>query len=137
MLITKNGGRIPHEVAQKLVANYKDKKEPHLKKAMGGKPETTSVWFDYDFCIMLMQDLLRKEINGLRIYFGAYDKDHSDPDNREKMTAIFVTTKGTRTAEEGEDDLTPAGATEEEFMYEYNEGKICPPKCPTTGYIKL
>jgi hypothetical protein len=130
MIITGHGRRISKAEAKKLVDEYKAKKEPHLKKAMG-KDETTSVWFDYDFCIMLMQDLLRKEINGLRIYFGAHDKVHSDPDKKDKMTAVFVTTTGDRTADWGNDDFTTV--IKEELLTEYNDGKICPPKCQGVG----
>lgn len=95
MIITKHGGTIPHEVAKKLVDDYKTKKKPRLDDTAGNdKKETTSVWFDYDFCIALMQDLLRKEINGLRIYFGAYNSAHSDNEKKDKMTTILVTTTG-------------------------------------------
>lgn len=128
MLITKSGERIPQDVAQNLIANYKDKKEPLLREAMEGKPETTSVWFDYDFCIMLMQDMLRKEVNGLRIYFGAYDNSHPDPDNKDKMTVVLVTTTGSRDQDTGDDNITST-VEEQSLSSIYNDGRLCPPKC--------
>ncbi len=138
MIINKAGEIIPHEVAKKLVDNYKAKKKPRLDDTAGTKKkETTSVWFDYAFCEMLMKDLKRGEINGLRIYFGAYDETHSKEENKNKMTVVLVTTTGSREAQrdeddiQGDDDLTPS-AGEKDLLYEYNEGKLCPPKCQGT-----
>ena len=124
MIATGIGRRISHAEAKKLADEYKHKKKNHLERAIG-KEETRSIWFDYDFCIMLMHDLIRKEINGLRIYFGAYDNSHSE-EKKDKMTAILVTTKGPRTGQTwGDDDIADV---EEKFIEEYNDGQLCPPR---------
>lgn len=129
---------ITHKRAKELVANYRANKKPHLDKEMetdkeGKKRETESVWFDYEFCKELIADLQRGKINGLRIYFGAYGKEDPIDYKKNKMTTVLVTTTGPRGQDWGEDDLTPATKME----WEWNEGKICPPRCPPEGAIKL
>lgn len=126
---------IPHEEVEKLKANYQKNKKPHLDKEMeedesGKKRDTTSVWFNYEFCQVLKRDLERDVIKGLRIYFGAYDKHElneqgkEDKDKSNKLTVVLVTTTGSETDSEGAvDDITAP------LMAEYNEGKLCPPRC--------
>ncbi len=53
-------------------------------------------------------------------------KNISRRDNKNKMTAILVTTTGPRDQDWGDDDITPE--KEEQLLFdEYNEGKLCPP----------
>jgi hypothetical protein len=120
---------IPKEEVEKLIANFMAHKKPHLDKEMkedssGKKRDTTSVWFDYEFCQLLIKDLQQGKAKGLRVYFGAYDKKHDDPDKRNKLTVMFVTTTGSETeSEEAVDDYTFP------ILGSYNEGKLCPPRC--------
>ncbi len=90
----------------------------------GQRRDTTSVWFDEAFCQALIADLKRTDIHGLRVYFGAYEKHDEDPDKRNKLTVVLVTTTGSPTNPEvAVDDHTPP------LKAEYNDGRLCPPKC--------
>ena len=128
---------IQHAEVEKLVGNYLNNKKPHLDKGRKDddngnedKGESTSVWFDNAFIEVLRKDLERTEINGLRIYFGAYDKKHQDDDKKNKMTVVLVTTTGSGVnAVDAIDERTP-DEPKAPFI-EYNDGKLCPPMCQT------
>ena len=95
---------------------------------MGGNPESTSIWFDYDFCTELIEELRKDRVNGLRVYFGAYDSSAPDVDNKDKMTVVLLSTAGPRTQDWGDDNLSADGSSLDAF----NDGRICPPKCSGT-----
>lgn len=123
--MNSSGRRISTDDATRLVKQYKQTKQPLLEKALGGTGETTSIWFDYAFCTELMEELRNDKVNGLRVYFGAYDSAAPDDANKDKMTVVLVSTLGPRTQDWGDDNLSGDGSALDAF----NDGRICPPRC--------
>ncbi|MES2882800.1 MAG: hypothetical protein V4676_11670 [Bacteroidota bacterium] len=123
--MSTSGRRISTDDATRLVNEYKKTKKPLLEDGLAKNPETTSVWFDYNFCTELMEELQKEQVNGLRIYFGAYDGGAPDEVNKNKMTVVLVSTVGARTQDWGDDNLSGDGSALDAF----NDGRLCPPRC--------
>ena len=123
MIITVPGRKITRSEAIKLVKAYKHNKWFALSHGIK-KEETRSVWFNSAFCAELAKDLQRKEINGLRIYFGAYDGDEGNADKKEKMTVVLISTLGPKDQDWGNDEIQP---DDSKLTTPYNDGSLCPP----------
>jgi hypothetical protein len=123
MIIAGPGRKITKSEAKKIIQGYKRKKWFKLSSDIQ-KEETKSVWFNSEFCAELASDLQRGEVNGLRIYFGAYDADNADEGKKEKLTVVLISTLGPKNAEWGDDELLPDDI---KLTSSYNDGSLCPP----------
>jgi hypothetical protein len=123
MIITGPGRKITRSEAKRIIQGYKHTKWFKLCDGIK-KEETKSVWFNSEFCAELAKDLQRTDVNGLRIYFGAYDGDDGDDGKKERMTVVLVSTTGDKDADWGRDELQP---DEPKFNTSYNDGALCPP----------
>lgn len=115
--------------AKRLVRNFKNHKWDPLSKGID-KDETKSVFFNRRFCDELIRELQQPGIDGLRVYFGSYEKDHKNPNRNGKLTVIFVTSsKGNNVLEDPtEEEKGPQDyEMADQKLDEMNDGAICPP----------
>jgi len=104
---------------KRLTAAYKNSlgtgKPCHNNEGREITSQSQSIWFDRNTIMKLLEQT--DEISGgLKIYFGAYDKETTkDPEEVGKLTVVLA-------ASNNNEDPT------EESQIE-NGGRICPPNC--------
>lgn len=126
------------EVNQRI-KNYLNDKRPLLAAAMN-RPESKSAWYSLSQFEELIREMYYLHADGLRIYWGAYNKD--DQDFPGMMTIVFVPTHldeitGNHTDividndESFEDRCTATGdaVTIQGGRKNYDTIGLCPPSC--------
>lgn len=117
-----------------VIRNYKQERWIQNSRHIG-KEDSLSVWYSIEELEEFL--LMAKEHggDGVRLYFGAYDKDHAPkPEYTGRQTVVFVATKQKESA---------SGATNHKDIYvntekgnsilAYNVGSLCPPFCREFG----
>ena len=122
--------------AKRLVRNFKNQKWFQACGSMG-EEDTKSVFFNRTFCDELIRELQQEGIDGLRVYFGAYEKEHKNPNRKGKLTVIFVTTNNHfKNKLDNPEDPEHGPKDDEELedadinkvkLSELNDGALCPP----------
>ncbi|MBL7727607.1 MAG: hypothetical protein JNM68_07980 [Dinghuibacter sp.] len=66
--------------SQELISNFMQKKYAALNNTIpSGAEETRSVWYSFEHIEQLYKELVYLNADGLRIYFGAYGENCTDP----------------------------------------------------------
>jgi hypothetical protein len=125
----KVGKQVNTKHVDNAIRNYKQERWVENSRRLG-KEDSLSVWYS----IEELEDFIAKSkehgADGLKLYFGAYDKDYeTQPLYAGRQTIVIVATKHKDT-EDGHTnkDLyvqTDAGTS----ILAYNAGMICPPFC--------
>ena len=142
MLTTKKksvkvGKLVTTEHVNNIIENYKQERWAHSSKRLG-KEDSLSVWYSVEELEEFLEKIKSHGGEGVRIYFGAYDKDYSEkPLYAGRQTVVLVATKQKETATgETNKDLyitTEKGTT----ILAYNLGSMCPPWCGGGGGIGI
>jgi hypothetical protein len=123
------GKRVNSRHVDTLIRNYKKERWVHSSKRLG-KEDSLSVWYSLDELMEFMELAKRHGGDGVRLYFGVYDKETAkDPLYEGRQTVVFVATK--------EKEIENGRANKEVYVntddgtsiLAYNAGKICPPVC--------
>lgn len=128
-------GTIPYEVLRILNYNYGSTQD--YLSTYKQKAETQSIWFNMDndfrnFLAELLNPV--RQVSGLRVYIGEYDKSTIPPgkpeiDYLKKITVGFIATK----FENGKHIDHPDETTKKSNLAidAYNHGELCPPQSPS------
>jgi hypothetical protein len=125
----KVGKQVNTDHVNTIIRNYKTERWAHNSKRLG-KEDSLSVWYSVEELEEFLAKAKDHGADGIKLYFGAYDKEHAPlPLYEGRQTIVLVATKDKET-ERGTvtKDLyinTDKGAS----ILAYNVGRICPPIC--------
>ncbi|MBI1343956.1 MAG: hypothetical protein GC171_13565 [Terrimonas sp.] len=127
----KAGKFVNTEHVDAAIKNYKQERWVHNSKRLG-KEDSLSVWYSVEELEDFLQKVRREGGDGVRMYFGAYDKEQAEvPLYAGRQTIVLVATKCKETPNgEVNKDLyiqSKSGNT----ILAYNTGRLCPPFCTT------
>ena len=114
-----------------VIRNYKQERWVHNSKRLG-KEDSMSVWYSVDELEEFMEKIKEHGGDGVRLYFGAYDKQYTEkPLYAGRQTVVLVATKEkeneSRVTNKDVYITTDKGST----ILAYNAGHLCPPFCNT------
>lgn len=112
-----------------VISNYKKERWAANSKHIG-KEDSLSVWYSVQELEEFLQKVKENGGDGIKMYFGAYDKQHApQPLYADRQTIVLVATK-TKDTPNGEvnKDLYVSSETENTILA-YNAGALCPPLC--------
>src|SRR5258705_6749449 len=114
-----------------VIRNYKQERWVHNSKRLG-KEDSMSVWYSVEEIEEFMEKIKEHGGDGVRLYFGAYDKQYSEkPLYAGRQTVVLVATKEKETVT-GIINKDLYINTENGFtILAYNAGGLCPPFCQT------
>lgn len=120
-----------------VISNYKRERWVHNSKKLG-KEDSLSVWYSIGELEAFFELARSRGADGVRLYFGAYDKDY--PENElyaGRQTIVLVATRSVE-SERGavQKDLYILHDNHNSILA-YNAGIPCPPYCPHEGGIGL
>ena len=115
--------------ANSVIRNYKTERWVHNSRRLG-KEDSLSVWFSVEELEEFFSKAKDHGADGVRLYFGAYDKEHApQPLYEGRQTIVMVATKQKETGKgEVNKDIyinTGNGSS----ILAYNSGLPCPPIC--------
>lgn len=125
----KVGKQVDTAHVDNAIRNYKQERWVQNSQRLG-KEDSLSVWYSIEELESFIAKSKEHGADGLKLYFGAYDKDYeAQPLYAGRQTIVIVATKHKDT-EDGRTnkDLyvqTEAGTS----ILAYNAGMICPPFC--------
>lgn len=120
------------------IRNYKQERWAQNSQRIG-KEDSLSVWYSIEELEEFIALSKEHGADGLKLYFGAYDKDFSkQPLYAGRQTVVIVATKH-KESEDGVNNhnnkdiyiQTEKGSS----ILAYNMGTICPPFCTKDGTI--
>lgn len=116
-----------------VIKNYKQERWVHNSRRLE-KEDSLSVWYSVEELQEFMELIKTHGGDGVRLYFGAYDKDYREqPLYAGRQTVVLVATKQKET-ENGEANRDIYINTEKgNTILAYNAGKLCPPFCTVIG----
>ena len=129
----KAGKRVNTKHVDSLIKNYKRQRWVQNSKNLG-KEDSLSVWYSLDELMSFMQTAKESGSDGIRLYFGVYDKETTeDPSFEGRQTIVLAATK--------EKEIENGTANKEVYVQTkdgtsilaFNSGKICPPYCTEIG----
>ena len=128
----KAGKQVNTEHVNNVIRNYKKERWLHNSKHIG-KEDSLSIWYSLEELEEFLAKAKQHGADGIKMYFGAYDKEHAPtPVHAERQTIVLVATRD-RDTDNGTvtKDLyvnTEKGTS----ILAYNVGRPCPPICNTT-----
>ena len=127
----KVGKQVNTKHVDTVIKNYKQERWVHNSKRLG-KEDSLSVWYSIEELEEFIAKSKDHGADGIKLYFGAYDKDHKEqPLFAGRQTIALVATKH---------KVTPAGESNKDIyistengssILAWNAGNICPPYCGT------
>jgi hypothetical protein len=125
----KAGKRVNTKHVDSLIKNYKRERWVQNSKNLG-KEDSLSVWYSLEELMSFMQTAKENGSDGIRLYFGVYDKDTAhDTAFEGRQTIVLVATKQ-KEVEDGVAHKEVYINTENgNSILAFNAGWICPPKC--------
>lgn len=129
----KVGKFVTTEHVDTVVKNYKQERWVHNSNRLG-KEDSLSIWYSVEE----LEDFLRKAKehggDGVRMYFGAYDKDFQEkPLYAGRQTIVLVATREKETETGSIDKNIYVSTDKGTSILAYNAGRPCPPVCSTVG----
>lgn len=127
----KVGKQVNTDHVNTVIKNYKKERWVHNSNRLG-KEDSLSVWYSIEELEEFIAMSKEHGADGIKLYFGAYDKDYEDqPLYAGRQTIALVATKN-KVTEAGElnKDIyiqTENGST----ILAWNAGNMCPPYCGT------
>ena len=125
----KAGKFVNTEHVDTVIKNYKQERWVHNSKRLG-KEDSLSVWYSVEELEEFLAKAREHGGDGVRMYFGAYDRDHAPkPLYAGRQTIVMVATKQIETTN-GEVSKDIYLNTEKgNSILAYNVGRLCPPFC--------
>ena len=129
----KAGKRVNTAHVDNVIKNYKQERWVHNSKRLG-KEDSLSVWYSVEELQEFMELIKIHGGDGVRLYFGAYDKDYAnEPLYAGRQTIVFVATKFKETENGGTNKDLYTNTESGNNILAYNAGNMCPPKCVEIG----
>lgn len=125
----KAGKLVNSEHVNRIISNYKRERWIQNSKHIG-KEDSLSVWYSVEELEEFLQLVKDHGGDGIKMYFGAYDKEHAPKTlYQDRQTVVLVATK-TKDTINGEvnKDMYISGEAGNTILA-YNVGKLCPPFC--------
>lgn len=129
----KVGKQVSTHHVDNAIRNYKQERWLDNSKRLG-KEDSLSVWYSIEELEEFIAMSKEHGADGLKLYFGAYDKDYAkQPLYAGRQTIVIVATKHKDT-EDGHTNKDIYIQTEKGTdILAYNMGTICPPFCTREG----
>lgn len=123
------GKQVNTDHVNSVIKNYKRERWVHNSKRLG-KEDSLSVWYSIEELEEFIAKSKEHGADGIKLYFGAYDKDYEDQQLfAGRQTIALVATRHKETIDGGTNkDIyiqTERGTT----ILAWNAGSICPPYC--------
>lgn len=129
----KAGKRVNTKHVDSLIKNYKRERWVQNSKNLG-KEDSLSVWYSLEELMSFMQTAKENGSDGIRLYFGVYDKETAhDADFEGRQTIVLVATKQKEVKGEIAHKEIYVNNDKGSSILAFNAGWICPPKCGTFG----
>jgi len=129
----KAGKRVNTKHVDSLIKNYKRERWVQNSKNLG-KEDSLSVWYSLEELMSFMQAAKENGSDGIRLYFGVYDKDTTqDTDFEGRQTIVMVATKQKEVEGGIAHKEIYVNTDNGSSILAFNAGLICPPKCGTFG----
>lgn len=128
----KVGRQVNTKHVDTVIKNYKQERWVHNSKRLG-KEDSLSVWYSIEELEEFIAKSKEHGADGIKMYFGAYDKDYKDQPlyaGRQTIALVATKHKETRKGASNKDVYITAenGAT---TILAWNAGTLCPPYCGT------
>jgi hypothetical protein len=125
------GKLVNSEHVNTVIRNYKQERWIS-NSARLGKEDSLSVWYSIEELEGFLAKAKEQGGDGVRLYFGAYDKDYTEnPVYAGRQTIVFVATKQKDTLEGSVRKDIYINQGGETTILAYNAGSLCPPFCTT------
>ena len=112
-----------------VIKNYKQERWVHNSKRLG-KEDSLSVWFSLQDMEEFIAKLKDHGGDGVRFYFGAYDKDFAEkPVYAGRQTVVMVATRQKATVNGEVNKDIYIHSEKGTSILAYNVGHLCPPFC--------
>lgn len=128
----KVGKLVNSEHVDNVVRNYKQERWVHNSRRLG-KEDSLSIWYSIEELEEFLEKAKEHGGDGIRLYFGAYDKDlPENPLYAGRQTIVLVATKEKEMVCGGSNSKDIYIQTEQgSSILAYNAGRPCPPFCTT------
>lgn len=125
----KAGKLVSTSYADNLIRNYKQERWAANSRKLG-KEDSLSVWYSVEELEAFLQKAKEHGGDGVRLYFGAYDKDFQDqPLYAGRQTIVMVATQGKESEKGIIDKEIYIQGEKGTSILAYNFGRMCPPFC--------
>src|SRR5688500_6067019 len=112
-----------------VIRNYKQERWVHNSKRLG-KEDSLSAWFSVEELENFLEKAKVYGGDGIRVYFGAYDKEYTDqPLYAGRQTIVLVATKQKETKNGHINKDIYIQAEKGSTILAYNSAQLCPPFC--------
>lgn len=129
----KAGKLVNTEHVNNIISNYKKERWVQNSRHIG-KEDSLSVWYSVEELEEFLEKVREYGGDGIKMYFGAYDKEHAPkPLYADRQTIVLVATKTKETAEGQVNKDLYISEEERTTILAYNVGNICPPFCQQNG----
>lgn len=129
----KAGKLVNTEHVNNIISNYKKERWAQNSRHIG-KEDSLSVWYSVEELEEFLEKVKEHGGDGIKMYFGAYDKEHAPkPLYADRQTIVLVATKTKETAEGQVNKDLYISEEERTTILAYNVGNICPPFCQQNG----
>lgn len=129
----KAGKLVNTEHVNNIISNYKKERWVQNSRHIG-KEDSLSVWYSVEELEEFLEKVKEYGGDGIKMYFGAYDKEHAPkPLYADRQTIVLVATKTKETAEGQVNKDLYISEEERTTILAYNVGNICPPFCQQNG----
>jgi hypothetical protein len=123
------GKRVNTKHVDSLIKNYKRERWIQNSRRLG-KEDSLSVWYSLEELMEFMQTAKDNGSDGIRLYFGVYDKATAhDPEFEGRQTIVMVATKEKEIADGTANKEVYINTQDGTSILAFNAGKLCPPKC--------
>ena len=121
------------EHVNNIISNYKKERWAQNSRHIG-KEDSLSVWYSVEELEEFLEKVKEHGGDGIKMYFGAYDKEHAPkPLYADRQTIVLVATKTKESAEGQVNKDLYISEKEHTTILAYNAGTMCPPFCQQNG----
>jgi len=114
---------------QNITNNYKKERWIQNSEKIG-KEDSLSVWWSVAELEQFLQNAKTHGADGVKFYFGAYDKDHAPcAEYEDRQTLVMVGTKKKQTGSGVKNKDIYFNTDKGSSILAYNMGQMCPPFC--------
>jgi len=131
----KVGKYVNTEHVDSVIKNYKKERWVHNSERLG-KEDSLSAWYSVDELEEFLANAKEHGADGVRLYFGAYDKDYAvQPLYAGRQTIVLVATKQKETENGNVNKDIYINTENQASILAYNFATICPPFCDVDNGI--
>ena len=125
----KVGKYVNTEHVDNVIRNYKQERWVQNSEKIG-KEDSLSAWWSVDEIQEFIDNAKMHGADGLKFYFGAYDKEHAPvPEYEDRQTLVMVATKQKQTGLGVKNKDIYVKTENGNQILAYNTASLCPPFC--------